>query len=48
MADAKQDTEPKQDEDKKPKLNRDGLVPGQAVDFDTIRQIEAKRAKKRS
>lgn len=31
-----------------PELNEDGLVPGQQVDFETIRKVEAERAKKQT
>lgn len=31
-----------------PELNEDGLVPCQQVDFETIRKVEAERAKKKA
>ncbi len=45
-AEAQPQAEQEATEPKPAKRNRDGLVPGQSVDFDTIRRVEAERAKK--
>lgn len=44
MAEQAKQTESKTTQ--KPKLNKDGLVPGQRVDFTKWREVEAKRREK--
>jgi hypothetical protein len=46
MAEKQKDAPGATEKTLEPKKNKDGLIPGQSVDFATIQRIESKRTKK--